>query len=71
MSTQVLDNDTFISKNFEKIVDKYGSKTIIVCQGEIFTGPLGPQKAEKKYPDKTIMVFSVPSKRMLRGGFLL
>lgn len=71
MFTQTLDNDTFVSKNFEKIVDKYGSKTIIVCQGEIFAGSQARNKAEKKYPDKTLMIFSVPSKRMLRGGFLL
>ena len=69
--TRILDNDTFVSKNFEKIVDKYGSKTIIVCQGEIFSGAQARNKAEKKYPDKTLMIFSVPSKRMLRGGFLL
>ena len=71
MLTRILDNDTFVSKNFAKIVNKYGSKTVIICQGEIFTGSQATKKAEKKYPDKMLMVLSVPSKRMLTGGFLL
>ena len=38
MFKRILDNDSFVAKNADQIVRKYGRKTIVICKGRIFTG---------------------------------
>lgn len=70
MRKRVLDNDTFVKKNFERIILKYPRQVVIVCQGELFTGSDAMEKAEEKHPGKIPMVLPVPSREQLKH-FLL
>ena len=70
MRRQVLDNDAFVARNFEKIILKYTRQVVIICQGELFTGLDAMENAEEKYPGKIPMVLPVPSRKQLKH-FLL
>jgi len=70
MRKQILDNDVFVTKNFEKLISKYPRQVVIICQGELFTGMDAMEHAEKKYPGKIPMVLPVPSRDQLKH-FLL
>jgi len=70
MRKRMLDNDMFVTKNFEKIILKYPRQVVIVCQGELFTGKDAMENAENKYPGKVPMVLPVPSRDQLKH-FLL
>ena len=71
MFKRILDNDAFVAKNGDQIVKKYGRKTIVICQGEIFTGAKAMERARRKFPGETPMLFSVPPREMFQNGFLL
>ncbi len=71
MFKRILDNDTFVAKNADQIVKKYGRKTIVICQGEIFTGTKAMERARRKFPGTVPMLFSVPPREMFKNGFLL
>ena len=60
MSVKIVDNDTFVAKNLEKLVKKYPHQAIVICHGEIFIGEDAVEKARKKYPDSTPLWMPVP-----------
>ena len=70
MQGQILDNDAFVARNFEKIILKYPRQVVIICQGELFDGPDAVERSEEKYPGKIPMVLPVPSRKQLKH-FLL
>ncbi|MDE2222736.1 MAG: hypothetical protein KGK03_06670 [Candidatus Omnitrophica bacterium] len=70
MRAQTLDNDTFVKKNFEKLILKYPRQVVIICEGELFTGKDAMEHAERKHPGKIPMVLPVPSRDQLKH-FLL
>lgn len=71
MFKPTVDNDAFIAKNADQIVNKYGRKTIVICRGKIFTGTKAMERARRKFPGVTPMLFSVPPRGMFKNGFLL
>jgi len=71
MFKRILDNDNFVAKNADQIVKKYGRKTIVICQGEIFSGTKAMERARQKFPGIVPMLFSVPPREMFQNGFLL
>ena len=66
-----IDNDTFVQKNFEKLVEKYAHQHIVICNGEIFTGEDAAKKAREKYPDFIPMVLPVPGPEFFKHHHLL
>ena len=70
MRKMILDNDIFVNENFERIILKYPRQTVVISQGELFTGSDAMEKAEKKHPGKIPMVLPVPSREQLKH-FLL
>lgn len=60
MSKKILDNDEFVAKNFEKLVEKYAHKRIVISNGEIFTGEDAVKKARTKYPKTIPLSMPVP-----------
>lgn len=60
MSKKILDNDTFISKNLEKLVKKYAHKEIIISGGKVFIGEDALRRAKEEYPHLIPMFFPVP-----------
>ena len=70
-SKKPLENDAFFAKNFEDLVHKYGGKTIVISNGEVFTGSSAVEKAEQKFPNTIPMLLTVPRKELFLNGFLL
>lgn len=70
-TTKIIDNDAFVAKNFEKLVEKYGGQTIVICNGEIFTGDDDIDKALAKYPKSIPLVFNVPRPEFFAHHFIL
>ena len=64
-------NDAFVTKNFEKLVNKYGGQTVILCNGEIFTGNDMSKKAELKYPKLIHMILNLPRPEFFAHHFIL
>lgn len=62
MKRKILDNDSFVRKNFGKLVKKYPRQRIVICRGEIFTGEDAVNEARKKYPKSIPMSLPVPAK---------
>ena len=48
---KVVDDDAWITTHFEKLVNKYAGRHIIVCAGKVFTGENALKEAKKKYPN--------------------
>ena len=59
---KIPDNDEFVRKNFNKLIDKYAHERIIICNGEIFTGEDAASKARQKHPKAIPMSLPVPSR---------
>jgi hypothetical protein len=57
---KIVDNDTFVRKNLEKLVKRYAHKCVVICNGEVFTGDDAFEKTKKKYPSSIPMVLPVP-----------
>ena len=68
---KIIDNDAFVTKNFEKLVNKYGGKTVVLCNGEIFTGDDDIEKAKAKYPNLIPMSLSLPRPEFFENHFVL
>lgn len=60
MPKRIVDNDTFVRENLEKLVKKYPHKIIVINNGEIFTGENAVRRARAKYPGSTPMWLPVP-----------
>ena len=60
MSKRILDNDSFVEKNFEKLVKKYPRQRIVISQGEIFTGEDAVKKAKRRFPKIIPLTLPVP-----------
>ena len=71
MRKQILDNDAFFTKNFEKLVLKYPRQTVVICREKLFTGINAFKNAQEKFPEDTPMIVTVPPKEFFRHGFLL
>ena len=71
MPESVVDNDKFVSENFEKLVRKYPRQCIAISNGEVFTGKHATRKARQKYPALIPKVLPVPPKGFFERGFLL
>ena len=71
MFKRIIDNDAFVVKNADQIVKKYGRRTIVICRGEVFTGNKAMDRARRKFPGVTPMLFPVPPREMFKNGFLL
>ena len=66
-----IDNDEFVTKHFEELVNKYGGKAVILCNGEIFTGEDAMEKARAKYPKLTPMILNLPRPEFFENDFVL
>ena len=55
----------------EELVDKYGGSTIVVANGEIFTGPDASRRARDKFPEMSPFILSLPRPEFFTGHFLL
>ena len=60
MKARPIGNDKFVSENFEMLVEKYGHRHIVICNGEIFTGDDAIKKAREKYPKLIPLSMPVP-----------
>ena len=60
MPSRTLDNDIFVQKNLERLVNKYPHQRLIISNGEIFRGDSAVKKARKKFPDVIPMFLPVP-----------
>ena len=64
---KAINNDTWLTKNFERIVNKYQGRYILIGAGKVlFTDDDGTprellKKAKTKYPGVTLLFFRVPS----------
>ena len=65
---KIIDDGVFVTKNFEKLVNKYGGKTVILCNGEIFSNT---KEAEAKYPKLIPMILTLPSPEFFTHHFIL
>ena len=61
MKYQILNNDSFIKENLEKLVKKYPRQRIVICNGEIFTGEDAVKRARERYPKAIPLSFPVPA----------
>jgi hypothetical protein len=68
---QKIDNDAFVQKNFEKLVEKYAHQHIVISNGEIFTGDDAVKKAREKYPGIVPMFMPVPGPEFFKHHHLL
>ena len=69
--TKIMDNDTFVRENFEKLVDTYGGQTIVINGGEIFTGKNASQEARRRFPNSLPLIFPIPRPQFFSHHFLL
>ena len=67
---KIIDNDEFVRKNFDKLIEKYAHERIVICRGEIFTGEDAVLKARQKYPNVVPMSLPVPSRPELISHIL-
>ena len=61
---KILDEDQFVTENFESLVEKYGGSTIIICRGEIFTGKNAMKESCRRFPRSIPMVLPIPRREM-------
>ena len=66
-----LDEDKFVTQNFEWLVDRFGGKRVVICQGEVFTGRDAVDSARKRFPRATPLWMPVPTAKQLAQPFLL
>ena len=59
---KALDNDEFVRKNFDMLIEKYAHERVVICCGEIFTGDDAAAQARQKYPKAIPMSLPVPSR---------
>ena len=67
---RVSNNDEFLTKNFERIVNTYPHQRIVICNEKIFTGSDAVEKARRKFPRKRLMWMPVPSAQELKHHLL-
>ena len=66
-----IDDKKFVHQNFEKLVDKYGGSTIVIANGEVFSGPDASRRARQKYPRLNPFVLPLPKPEFFTHHFVL
>ena len=61
---KILDEDQFFTENFEKLVEIYGGRAIVICRGEIFTGENAVDEARHRFPKSIPMFIHIPRREM-------